>query len=263
MDGPTKKVVGRSFQRNECNTPDVDHNDKPSDLAPAARSIGSPRSCLAVAGAFPGDVQVVLAAARLSRVHDATRQCRCLPEHLRRKAVLRLALSAVLSAHRHGGYVMPFRVEGSPSLLNITSEVEMFAGGEFRMNCARGRCNYEVFEDTFQMAFQPGVFESSASGHDAPEETPSEVADKFRRFLSPAASQLLNASTLSLVGKLLPDGEYAARWSQLPLLSAQDATRFKQTCTGILDYSPASRQGTIWEEGDLGDSGAPTSTTCS
>ena len=147
-------------------------------------------------------------------------------------------------ANRHGGYVTPFTVEGSPSLLEISYQSVIYSGGHFR--CAfrgpntAGKCDWKVFEDTFKMHFERARFQVS-SGGDAPESTPSEVAAQFRRFLCPVRDgpvALLHASTLSLIGRLLPDGCYVARWHQLPLMSAEHEKLQQRDLESVLNFLP-------------------------
>ena len=161
-------------------------------------------------------------------------------------------LAALLGAYRHGGYVTPFTVENSPSLLEIESRARIFDGGHFR--CAfrtphtAGSCDWGLFEDTFKMYFSRAHFHTAPGsaaqedGSEAREEfTPSEVAAKLRRFLCPVRdgpSELLHPSTLSLIGRLLPDGHYVARWHQLPISTAEHEQRHQRDAEAVLNFSP-------------------------
>ena len=148
----------------------------------------------------------------------------------------RLELAALLGAYRHGGYVAPFAVDdSSPSLLEITFRALIWNSGHFRSST----CGWDLFEDTFCMRFMRVHYHA---GGDAQELTPSELAAKFRRFMCPVRdgpAELLHASNLSLIGQLLPNGHYVARWHQLPLMSAEDERLHQRDCDAILRFSPS------------------------
>jgi hypothetical protein len=171
----------------------------------------------------------------------------------------RLKLAAVLGAHRHGGYLAPFTVEDSPSLLDINYQTTIWNRGHFR--CAfrcpdaeqhpAGTCCWDLFEDTFRMRFNRVQFDAVG---DAQASTPSEVAAKFRRFLCPVRDgpgELLHTSTLSLVGRLLPDGRYVARWHQLPLMTTEDEKIHQRDFDSILKFS-ASEVCEAWNDPTAG-----------
>ena len=152
----------------------------------------------------------------------------------------RLELAALLGAYRHGGYVAPFAVDdSSPSLLEITFRALIWNSGHFRCSSGHFRCGWDLFEDTFCMRFMRVHYHA---GGDAQELTPSELAAKFRRFMCPVRdgpAELLHASNLNLIGQLLPNGHYVARWHQLPLMSAEDERLHQRDSNAILRFSPS------------------------
>jgi hypothetical protein len=96
-----------------------------------------------------------------------------------------------------------------------------------------GHCEWDGFEDTFRLLFREVKYPSTEAGAVA---TPESIGALFRRFLNPLydESRLLSPASLGLIGHLLPDDCYVARWCQLSVFGSKDKAHFDDAMDKIL-----------------------------